>query len=370
MNQFVPLFIILVWIAAAPAVGQTACTAPDAVCAARTGVFRISAFDPEASAVLIEPGLLVTNRHAIANAGQARIIRPDGSHLTADVVPTSYDGDLVLLRAPGLAAPVIPLAPAPTKTNELYTVAADVGRQAIRVYRLGHPLALPANGQPLARLHHTARSQPGNSGGALVDAHGRLVGIVTSGGSGRHEAIPASEISRLKSLSGPGHVQANARIGLAYRQCIAALVAARANRQPLADNNVAFMSERCGASTNRQLMDLAGQALGRRGHHDEAVSLFESALGQDPNAVNTRLSLVVTLHLAQRFEAELPHLRNLIKVLPRDVQVLRFAIQAGTWGKDPALAGQGITLLKRHHPKLAPLAERFLSQPPPRRRPR
>ena len=49
-----------------PAEGKTPCHAPDAVCAAASRVFRIASFDPLASAVLIEQGMLVTNRHAVA----------------------------------------------------------------------------------------------------------------------------------------------------------------------------------------------------------------------------------------------------------------------------------------------------------------
>ena len=276
----------------------------------------------------------------------------------------------MLLAAPGLTdAPPVALGPPPGPAVDLHTVAADVGRGRIRVYKAGRVLRPPAAGKPLARLHHTAPSQPGNSGGALVDAMGRLVGIVTSGGEGRFEAIPAREITRLEALSGPAHGAAHARTGRATRQCTEAVDAAGASRQQMAPAHIQFITERCRASNNRQLLDLAGQALGRRGHFAESAALFEAALEQDPNALNTRLGLVVTLHLARRYTDELPHLRFLIDVLPRDVQVLRFAIQAGTWGGDKALAAKGVELLKRHHPRLAPLAERFMQAPPPARRP-
>ena len=74
---------------------------------------------------------------------------------------------------------------------------------------------------------------------------------------------------------------------------------------------------------------------------------------------------MVTLHLAGRYADEIPHLKVLINTLPADVQVLRFAIQAGTWGGAADLADRGMALLKQHHPKLAPLAERFRITPPP-----
>ena len=76
---------------------------------------------------------------------------------------------------------------------------------------------LPAIGFPLARLHHDAYSQPGNSGGALINSSGHLVGIVTSGGDGRYEAIPLHAIDALKKASGSKHRQRCREISGAIR---------------------------------------------------------------------------------------------------------------------------------------------------------
>ncbi len=367
--RFAVLILALLWPLGGPEVrAQAPCPAPDAVCAMTERVYAIASFDPAASAVLIASGLLVTNRHVVADNTRAEVFRPDGTRIMADVVPTSYPGDLVLLRADGLPSPQpMTIAAAPGAGTILHTIGNDVGRRAIRVYVKGRALRTPPADKPLARLHHTARSQPGNSGGALVNAEGQLVAIVTSGGEGRFEAIPAAEIARLQARSGPAHLEAHRRIGLAYRQCTEATDAAGASRQAMTPKQAAFMIERCRVSNNRQLFDLAAQALGKRGRYAESVALFEAALAQDPNALNSRLGLVVSLHLARRYKDEVPHLKELIKALPADVQVLRFAIQAGTWGNAPDLAAAGLALLKKHHPKLAPLAKRFMQAPPPRR---
>jgi len=91
------------------------CTAPAPVCAARAAVFAIaSAFDPMASAVRIGPDLLVTNRHVMADASRAEVRLPGGGSLGAQVVPSGYAGDLVLLRAEGLGeGPVLGGGPVP-----------------------------------------------------------------------------------------------------------------------------------------------------------------------------------------------------------------------------------------------------------------
>ena len=365
--------LLVSWAATAEAQSeaQARCKAPDAVCAAAERVFAIASFDPTASAVLIETGLLVTNRHAVADNQRAQIFLPAGGQVLADVVPSVYAGDLILLRAPDLEAPGNWATAEAAAGTDLYTIGADVGRGAIRVYPPGRMLLPPAPGKPLARLHHDAFSQPGNSGGALVDAEGRLVAIVASGGEGRNEAIPADEIEKLKSLSAPEYLAASRTTGEAIRKCAEALDAARGARR-LAPKNVSFINDQCIRANNRQLWDLAGQAFGRRRMFDDSVDMFTRALDQDPNAINSMIAMAITLHLAGRYADEVPHLKRLVDILPADAEVLRLGVQAGTWGGDKALAEKSLKLLQRHHPRLAPLARDFIDNnptPPGRRNP-
>ena len=231
-------------------------------------------------------------------------------------------------------------------------------------------VAVPPEGKPLARVHHSARSQPGNSGGALFARDGSLVAIITSGGEGRNEAIPIEEIAKLKTQSGPDQALPSARIGLAYRKCSEALDSVRGADQRMAPSNVDFLYTQCLATGNRQLFDDAGRTLGRQQFLDQALDLFTKSLEQDPNGLNTRLSLAISLHVAQRYEDEVPHLKQLMDVLPTDPQVLRLAIQAGKWGGDEVMAQKAYELLVEHHPQLKPVADRFMKQaPPPRRGP-
>jgi len=353
-----------------PAEAQAPCKAPKAVCAVAERVFMIASFEPLASAVLIEPGLLVTNRHVIADNERAQVFLPSGTQVLATVVPSSYGGDLILLKVPELKAPGPMVTAKPSPGEALYTVGADVGREAIRVYKPGRQLLAPAEGKPLARLHHDAFSQPGNSGGALVNADGRLVAVVTSGGEGRNEAIPATEITKLKALSGPGHRAVSRATGEAYRKCGEAIESAQATRQRLEPRNVAFITEHCIRTGNRQLLDLAGQAFGRQHLIKDALVMFRWALDQDPNAINSMISIAIVLHLDGRYAEEVPYLRRLVSLLPSDLQVLRLGIQAGAWGGDKALMERSLELLGKHHPKLAPLARDFIeNNPTPPRRP-
>ena len=353
-------------VATTPAPAQD-CAQPEPVCAARDAVFAVSAFDPVASAVRIGSSRLVTTRHGIADQQEIVLFLANGDQIEARAVPSDYPGDLLLLEVEGLPeGPLLPLADAEPGTA-LYTVGADVGRGAIRAYDPGTLQLLPAEGFPLARLHHGAYSQPGNSGGALVDEAGRLIGIVASGGEGRFEAVPAAEIAKLEARSGSEHAEASAEIGAAVRVCTLLLEdLQQAGRRTLEDQEAKAVTTACTRSGNRQLYDLAAQTLGRTGRREASIALFERALAEDPNAINSRIGLVISLSLARRYEDQLPHLRVLMEQAPEDLQVLRLGIQAGVWGGDQALAERAFERLKLLNPQMAPAAKRFLDNPPPR----
>lgn len=356
--------------AAAPAMAQAPCPAPAPVCRAAARVYPITAFDPVGSAVLIAPGRLVTNRHIVADRETATVFLPGGRRIEARIVPTTYPGDLILLDAPGLEAEAEIATAAARKGEEVYVAGADVGRGAVRVYAPGTVRLTPPADKPLARIHHAAPSQPGNSGGALLDPQGRLVGIVASGGDGRNEAIPATHIAALVRQSGPQHAEKSRSTGRAYARCAETLEATRPSqpgqRPPPAAARAA--AEACGNAGNRQMLDLAGQALGKAGLLNESAAILERALAEDPNALNARIALVVTLHFERRYGEELPHLKRLIEVLPEDLEVLRLSLHAGKFSGDTAFAGRALGLLEKHHPNVAPAARRFYEAPLPGRR--
>lgn len=342
------------------------CRAPLPVCEARAAVFAISGFDPIGSAVRLGATRLATARHVVADEETVTLFLADGRPIQAVVLPSDYPGDLVLLEAADLPpGPVLTPAPASAE-SDLFTVGADVGLRRIRAYDPGRLTFAPAADHPLARLHHGAYSQPGNSGGALVDAAGGLVGIVASGGEGRFEAIPAAALAEVAARSGPEVVAASAEIGAAVRICATLLDNFRDAGPRLPEQQAKAIATSCRRSGNRQLLDLAGQTLGRAGRAEPAIALFEQGLAEDPNAVNTRIGLAITYHLARDFEAELPQLRWLMDNAGDDLQVLRLAVQAGAWGGDMELAQRALVRLKQVNPQSAPAAERFLANPPPR----
>lgn len=129
----------------------------------------------------VAPGLLVTNQHVVAGCRSLEVVSTDGRR-AARVVDSDELVDLALLRVTGLAGGVAPV-------RRLGSVR--LGEQA---YSFGFPLTglLSDSGNftagtvsSLRGMRDTANQiqisvpvQPGNSGGALADASGSVIGVV------------------------------------------------------------------------------------------------------------------------------------------------------------------------------------------------
>lgn len=364
MRALLPLLLLLLPAWTAPAAAD--CGAPAPVCAARGAVFPVSGFSPIGSAVRIGPALLVTSRHVVADETEVTLFLPDRSPLRAEVLPSDYEDDLALLRADLPEGPALAPAEVPPQAP-LYAVGADVAAGRVAVFAPGPLHAAPAPGHPRARLHHGAVSGPGTSGGALLDAEGRLQGFLAAGGEGRNEAIPAGRLAALQAASGAGAGARGAALGRAVRACQEGLERL-AGQRPLPEPAAVALEADCRASGNRQYWDEAARTLALAGRRAAAVDLFADSLAEDPEALNTRIGYAVALHLDGRWAEGLENLAWLLQRLPRDPQVLRLAIQAGAWGGDRALAERAYALLAEHHPAQAEAARRFLESdsPPPR----
>jgi S1-C subfamily serine protease len=347
------------------------CPHPEAVCRVRQAVFPVSSFDPVASATRIGPNLLVTNRHVVANRPDAIVHTPSGPR-GATVIASAYLGDLALLEVEGLPEdgfiPAFGREPALEVANDndedFYAVGADVARQQVRVFDPGGLIATPAPDADLGRIHVFARMQPGVSGGALVDSEGDLVGIAVGGGDRRFEAIPIAQVETLLALRDDGQADAvTRRLGQAISECAAGMdgIQPRAADTAVLDT----IAETCAATQNYGQLLEAGRILAQAGDFDAAIALHGAAVEQVPNSINARISLLVSLQLAGRFDEMTGHARWLMEMAPDDPQALRFAIQSGVWGGAPELAEQGYQALLAADPRQAEAARRFIDNAPP-----
>ena len=341
------------------------CPHPTPVCRVRQAVFPVSSFDPIASATRIGPTLLVTNRHVVADRPDAVLHTPDGPR-GARVIPSAYLGDLALLEVQGLPGDgFIPDLEGEVPDNgAFYAVGADIARKEVRVFDPGGLIARPAEGSALGRLHVRSRMQPGVSGGALVDQRGELVGIAVGGGDGRFEAMPLEGVRALLALrTDATATDVTRRLGTALSECAARMSAIQARAADESDSDTLF--ETCAATMNHGQLLEAGRILARAGDFDGAIALHGQAAEQVPNSINARISLLVSLQLAGRFDEMTGHARRLMLMAPEDPQALRFAIQSGVWGNAPELAEEAYRALVKADPRQAEAARRFIDNAPP-----
>ena len=160
-------------------------------------------------------GYLLTSAHVVAQVERARATLPEGRVVEVEVVGRDALSDLAVLRAD--SAQLVPV--------ELGD--ADCLRVGQLVIAIGNPLgylgtvtagvvsalgrSLPAGRRVVENVIQTdAALNPGNSGGALVDTRGRLVGVNTAvAGIGLGLAVPvnAATLSIVAALLRDGRVR-------------------------------------------------------------------------------------------------------------------------------------------------------------------
>ena len=181
------------------------------------------------SAVALTPdGYLVTSAHVVAGPGlqQGRATLVDGRELRFSIVGRDPLSDLAVLRAEARDLHPAELGDAETlRVGQLVVAIGNPNGYAGSVTAgvvsaLGR--SLPARHGSASRtidnvIQTDAALNPGNSGGALVDGRGRVVGINTAvAGVGLGLAVPVNEATRtiIGALMRDGHVR-RAYIGVA-----------------------------------------------------------------------------------------------------------------------------------------------------------
>ncbi len=164
-------------------------------------------YDGAGSGVLVSPdGYALTNNHVVRGAERIEGVLYDGSVVQAQIVGTDPDTDLALIRLNGGTHQAAHLGDSD---------ALKVGELSIAI---GNPLGLQAtvtvgvvsalrrtlrgeNGRLIEDVIQTdAALNPGNSGGALVDARGAVIGVNTAiigGAQGICFAVPINTAKRI-----------------------------------------------------------------------------------------------------------------------------------------------------------------------------
>jgi serine protease Do len=147
------------------------------------------------SGVVWRPGVVVTNAHVAT--GRSLVVQTlDGVVREAEVLASDARRDLAVLRVATERLPVAEIAtPGGLRVGTLVVaVGYPLGIGGAVTTGIVHALPAPRRGAPL--ILADVRLLPGNSGGPLGDATGRVVGVNAMILRGLAAAIPSDAVER------------------------------------------------------------------------------------------------------------------------------------------------------------------------------
>ena len=186
--------------------------------------------------IISEDGYIVTNNHVIDKAQVIQVVLNDKREFTATLVGTDPNTDIALLKIDATGLPVIPMGNSDelkvgewvlavgNPFNLTSTVTAGIVSAKARNINI-----LNADMKIESFIQTDAAVNPGNSGGALVNTRGELVGINTAIASqtgsytGYSFAVPTSIVQKVVSdIRAYGAVQ-RAILGVVMQEITPAL---------------------------------------------------------------------------------------------------------------------------------------------------
>lgn len=151
------------------------------------------------SGFAVGPDLVVSNFHVAGDATAVAVRTRDGQRVSARRIASLPQDDLVLLQLDGVALKPLELAPErATIGSQTWAIGAPLGLE----YSLTEGIVSgerDMSGTPFLQMQTTVA--PGSSGGPLLDAHARVVGVNTAVASpGLSLAVQVERVEALLSL--------------------------------------------------------------------------------------------------------------------------------------------------------------------------
>ena len=174
------------------------------------------------SGVVVADGVVLTNAHNVSDPG-VTLIFADGRSVAGQVSGHDIDGDVATIAVDTSGVTPVEWAEAPARVGASVFALANPGGRGLRVTlgsvaSVGRTFRGPRGRRVTGNVEHTAPMVKGSSGGPLVDASGRLVGLNTNRlGEGFYAALPADEDlrRRVDALSrGESPVRPHLGVGL------------------------------------------------------------------------------------------------------------------------------------------------------------
>ncbi|WP_204112400.1 trypsin-like peptidase domain-containing protein [Shimia biformata] len=253
---------------------------------------------------------VITNAHVVGRADEVVLVDHAGRRVTARVRAVDPARDLAVLQVATPFDVVLTAGAVPQVGEDVYAVGAPL-EAVFSVTRgiVSTRMRQVDPQQPVRYLQHSAPVNPGSSGGPLVDAVGRVVGVNTRIADGSRYfvgiayAVPMEEVDHLveggaKAAMSPGFrvraLSATIRAALGLEQAHGVLVDHVAAGKPAA---------LAGLKAGDILVALAGTEITCPG--DIAFALAALSQGQyEPDMVVIRDGVTMTLTLASPRSAQ------------------------------------------------------------------
>jgi S1-C subfamily serine protease len=163
-------------------------------------VLNGSGFSPAAN-------IIVTNAHVVAGVNRPNVLLTDGRRLPATVVVFDPNRDLAVLRVPNLGRPALPVGDAEVG-DEGAVYGHPRGQDELAIIPARVESAVNAQGFDLYGDTHIRREvlilaaalAPGDSGGALVDTGGNVIGVAFAVAPDRPATAFALDSSELRTV--------------------------------------------------------------------------------------------------------------------------------------------------------------------------
>jgi len=158
-------------------------------------------------------GLIITNAHVV-RAPSAAVTLADGRAFEATVTARDLQRDLAILRLQASDLPVALIGDSSAvRVGELaFAVGNPLGIVGALTAGIIHALGPPDGAHGQGWIQADIHLAPGNSGGPLADAQGRIIGINSMVAGGLAFAIPSNAVERF--LNGDGK---HPRLGVTLR---------------------------------------------------------------------------------------------------------------------------------------------------------
>lgn len=213
--------------------------------------------------IISEDGYIVTNNHVIADAERLEVTLNDNRNFEATVIGSDPTTDLALIKIDAPNLHVIPMGNSENlKVGEWvlavgnpfgFTSTVTSGIVSAKARNISSSTGMPSSGGIESYIQTDAAVNQGNSGGALVNLRGELVGInsaiysSTGTYAGCSFAIPTSIVEKVVSdLKSYGTVQ-RAYLGIRFIELSPELIAEKKLEGPTSGIYVAEIEERSAA---------------------------------------------------------------------------------------------------------------------------